>query len=113
MKHTKCFFADFPPLPPSFSPTALGLLCDDGNSAVVLTAYLMLGLQIAADYLEDPFGHDQTDLELDLVRFVPAEPFPLSRLVSCLCRVSTAVVSLSPLSVFILIVFARSFSPVL
>eukprot|EP00752_Nemacystus_decipiens_P011975 g10615.t1 len=33
---------------------------------VLLTAYLMLGLQIAADYLEDPFGHDLTDLQLDL-----------------------------------------------
>ena len=41
------------------------------QSAVLLTAYLMLGLQIAADYLEDPFGHDQTDLELDLVRLLP------------------------------------------
>ncbi|CAM9468370.1 unnamed protein product [Scytosiphon promiscuus] len=33
---------------------------------VFLTAYLMLGLQIAADDLEDPFGRDQSDLELDL-----------------------------------------------
>ncbi|CAN0060947.1 unnamed protein product [Pylaiella littoralis] len=33
---------------------------------VLLTSYLMLGLQIAADHLEDPFGHDQADLALDL-----------------------------------------------
>lgn len=35
--------------------------------SVLLTSYLMLGLQIAADHLEDPFGHDQADLALDLV----------------------------------------------
>lgn len=38
------------------------------TAAVLLTSYLMLGLQSAADNLEDPFGRDKTDLELDLVR---------------------------------------------
>ncbi|CAM9274481.1 unnamed protein product [Ascophyllum nodosum] len=33
---------------------------------VVLTSYLMLGLQFAASDLEDPFGYDLSDLELDL-----------------------------------------------
>ncbi|CBN74200.1 conserved unknown protein [Ectocarpus siliculosus] len=35
---------------------------------MLVTAYLMLGLQIAADHLEDPFGRDESDLQLD--RFV-------------------------------------------
>ncbi|CAN0416603.1 unnamed protein product, partial [Ectocarpus fasciculatus] len=35
--------------------------------AVLVTAYLMLGLQIAADHLEDPFGRDESDLQLDRV----------------------------------------------
>ncbi|CAM9166341.1 unnamed protein product [Ectocarpus sp. 12 AP-2014] len=32
---------------------------------MLVTAYLMLGLQIAADHLEDPFGRDESDLQLD------------------------------------------------
>ena len=40
------------------------------HTPVFLTAYLMLGLQLAASYLEDPFGHYFSDLPLDLVRSV-------------------------------------------
>lgn len=36
--------------------------------AVFVTSYLMLGLQLAAKYLEDPFGYDLVDLDLDEVR---------------------------------------------
>lgn len=35
---------------------------------MLLTSYLMLGLQLAATHLEDPFGYDLSDLDLDLVR---------------------------------------------
>lgn len=35
---------------------------------VLVTSFLMLGLQLAASDLEDPFGYDLSDLELDLVR---------------------------------------------
>lgn len=38
------------------------------SEPVFLTSYLMLGLQLAAKYLEDPFGYDLSDLELDQVR---------------------------------------------
>lgn len=45
---------------------------------VFFTSYLMLGLQLAARYLEDPFGYDLSDLELDLVNIVNSKTF-LSR----------------------------------
>ena len=44
------------------------------STAVVLTSYLMLGLQFAASDLEDPFGYDLSDLELDLVSHL-CQPF--------------------------------------
>ena len=36
--------------------------------SVLCTSYLMLALQIAADDLENPFGRDVVDLNLDKVR---------------------------------------------
>lgn len=38
------------------------------SKPVFFTSYLMLGLQLAAKYLEDPFGYDLSDLALDEVR---------------------------------------------
>lgn len=37
-------------------------------TAVFVTSYLMLGLQLAAKDLENPFGYDLSDLDLDAVR---------------------------------------------
>ncbi|CAM9468083.1 unnamed protein product [Scytosiphon promiscuus] len=47
---------------PLISYDALGYLV---IPEVLLTSYLMLSLQIAADHLENPFGRDEYDHDLD------------------------------------------------
>ena len=63
MQFHACLFVSLPPCsvpPPIFH-------CGRPRTTVLLTSYLMLGLQLAATHLEDPFGYDLSDLELDLV----------------------------------------------
>lgn len=52
-------------------PPSLAMPPATAFAAVLLTSYLMLSLQIAADHLENPFGRDEYDHDLDEVRRLP------------------------------------------